>query len=82
MVGFKPRELPAALRVDWFWLIVADVVEEFLRSKFHWDRLSGLVNFSIVWSLGGVSRMRRPDLFDADESPEGTDSHADSAGWI
>jgi hypothetical protein len=51
MVGFKPRELPAALRVDWFWLIVADVVEEFLRSKFHWDRLSGLVNFSIVWSF-------------------------------
>jgi hypothetical protein len=26
MVGFKPRELPTALRVDWFWLIVVDIV--------------------------------------------------------
>jgi hypothetical protein len=51
MVGFKPRELPAALRVDWFWLIVADIVEEILRSKFHWDRWFDLVNFFIVWSL-------------------------------
>jgi hypothetical protein len=51
MVGFKPRELPVALRVDWFWLIVADIAEETLRSKFHWDRWFDLVNFFIVWSF-------------------------------
>jgi hypothetical protein len=50
-VGFRPRELPVALRVDWFWLIVADIVEEILRSKFHLDRWSSLANFLLVWSF-------------------------------
>jgi hypothetical protein len=43
-------DLPAFLSMHWGWLLAASIVEEFVRTYFHWQRFSFL-NIVVIWSF-------------------------------
>lgn len=44
------RPIPQILQIDWFWLLLAEILEQFLLYKFHIENY-GLLDVILIWSF-------------------------------